>query len=257
MLSNIISITYIKKLVIKAMKEYEDVSCYLFGSYAKQTATISSDIDILVLFDKQKYSYEELSKVKNNLQNIFEKIHKFCKPIYGYTKNINQDEYILFRQYINYGVHLYGSNIALLMNQENIDELKRLEFSNYWTPMYLEKIQSINNLIDTDLEIDNHSIVWQYLFLITYWYAKAQLTLIDKQNSLNNFTLVYIYTELMQFTLTLKQKETLEYIQNQRDSYKDFTELESKNISFLQSFTLVKSMIKVENNKKRSLNAYD
>lgn len=245
LISKIITLTLIKEILVKSIGDFDDVSCYLFGSYAKGKPTTASDVDILLLFDKNRYDYDLVCKVQTQIHDGFKQINKFCQPIYGYTKDIDKDEYILFRQYVNYGVHLYGLDIKSIMKRESKEKLKELEFSNYWTPMYLKKIKLLDQLVENDLDIDDIvvTIKWQYLFLITYWYAKAQLTLADKQYSLNNFTLLYIYTELMNVCLTSKQKETLDYIQKQRDHYENFEDMQSQSVSFVQSFVLIKEMI--------------
>ena len=184
-----------------------------------------------------------MRKVQTQIHDGFKQINKFCQPIYGYIKDIDRDEYILFRQYINYGVHLCGLDIKSIMKHESEEKLKELEFSNYWTPMYLKKIKLLEQLVENDLNMDVATVKWQYLFLLTYWYAKAQLTLVDKQYSLNNFTLLYIYTELMNVHLTSKQKEILDHMQKQRDHYKNFENIQSQSISFVQSFVLIKEVI--------------
>ncbi len=247
LISKIITLTLIEETLLKSIVDFDDVSCYLFGSYAKGKPTTASDIDILLLFDKNRYSYDLVRKVQTQIHEGFKQISKFCQPIYGYTKDIDKDEYILFRQYVNYGVHLYGLDIKSIMKRESEEKLKELEFSNYWTPMYLKKIKLLDQLVENDLNIDDVvvTIEWQYLFLITYWYAKAQLTLIDRQYSLNNFTLLYIYTdtELMNVRLTSKQKETLDHIQKQRDHYENFEDMQNQSVSFAQSFVVIKEMM--------------
>ncbi len=61
-----------------------------------------------------------------------------------------------------------------------------------------------------------------------YWYAKAQLTLIDRQHSLNKYTLSYIYTELLQISLSKKQMRTLQLLQKYRDIYQSGAYLDSE-----------------------------
>ena len=246
LISKTITLTLIEEILVKSIGDFDDVSCYLFGSYAKGKPTTASDIDILLLFDKSRYSYDLVHKVQTQIHDEFKQINKFCQPIYGYIEDIDKDEYILFRQYVNYGVHLYGLDIKSIMKQESREKLKELEFNNYWTPMYLKKIKLLEQLVENDLNIDVATIEWQYLFLATYWYAKAQLTLVDKQHSLNNFTLLHIYTELMNVHLTSKQKETLDYIQKQRDYYENFENIQGQSVSFVQSFVLIKEMIGVK-----------
>jgi len=58
-ISDINSIDTIKQIILDTLKQYEDISCYLFGSYAKGTPFKSSDIDILLIFDKTKRDYKQ------------------------------------------------------------------------------------------------------------------------------------------------------------------------------------------------------
>ena len=53
---DIVSIDFIKKEIETILKDFDDVGCYLFGSYAKGTPTIYSDIDLLLLFARDRYS---------------------------------------------------------------------------------------------------------------------------------------------------------------------------------------------------------
>lgn len=244
--SDIISLQNIKDICRDTLKNHPDISCYLFGSYAKNKPTIYSDIDLLLLFDENIYDYKTICNIKNELQSSFKLINKYCNPIYGYKNNINNDSSILLRQYIHYGILISGQDMLPLMKKESQEQLKKLEYSNYWTPMYLKKLETIKHMIDNDLDLDDSSLAWQYLFLSTYWYAKAQLTLIDKQNSLNNFTLVHIYTKLLKINLTTKQKKVLSCIQKQRDDYKNFEYFTIPEISFLDSFKVAQDIMKIK-----------
>ena len=248
LISDVISVEFIKDTVETILHNYKDISCYLFGSYAKGTPTTTSDIDLLLIFDKEKYSYELIHKIKSKIRNTFEQIIKYCDPIYGYYDRINQDSHILFRQYINYGVLLHGLKLDAFMNKESMTELKQLEYSKYWTPMYKKKIVDIEYYIKQKINIDYSSIVWQYLYLVLYWYAKAQLTLIDKQNSLNNFTLEYIYVELLGTNLNKDGRNHLKIIQNHRDEYINYSGIELEDCSFIESFKFVQRIIKSNSN---------
>jgi len=42
---------------------------------------------------------------------------------------------------VSYGILMYGDDVALLMKKETKEELKVLEYSHYWMPMYLKKMQ--------------------------------------------------------------------------------------------------------------------
>jgi len=171
--SDIISLQNIKDICRDTLKNHPDISCYLFGSYAKNKPTIYSDIDLLLLFDENIYDYKTICNIKNELQSSFKLINKYCNPIYGYKNNINNDSSILLRQYIHYGILISGQDMLPLMKKESQEQLKKLEYSNYWTPMYLKKLETIKHMIDNDLDLDDSSLAWQYLFLSTYWYAKA------------------------------------------------------------------------------------
>ena len=227
-----------------ALKNCEGLSCYLFGSYAKAKAKQSSDVDLLLLMDKKRYDYRAVHKIQDTLEDAFAKIEKYCRPIYGYVENINNDSSILFRQYIGYGVLMYGDDLQESMRQETQERLQALEYSHYWMPMYLKKMQQLEEIYDTKIFSSYGSLCWQYLFLSIYWYAKAQLTLVNKQNSLNNFTLVYIYTELLHFSLNQEEYKCLELVQRHRNNYRKGEELESENISFYDNFMLIKEMFK-------------
>ena len=106
-----------------------------------------------------------------------------------------------------------------------------------------QKMQLLENLSKEKSLANDSSLTWQYLFLALYWYAKAELTLINRQNSLNDFTLIHIYSKLLKFTLNEREYECLHFIQVSRDSYKNGEYMECANISFLESFTLIKKML--------------
>ncbi len=81
-----------------------------------------------------------------------------------------------------------------------------------------------------------------------YWYAKAQLTLLDKQNSLNNFTLEYIYVKLLQINLNHDELNYLQIIQNHRDVYINYSDIELEDCSFIESFKFVQHVINSNHN---------
>ncbi len=193
LVSNVVSLYIIKNVCKSILGKYPDISCYLFGSYAKGNPNRMSDIDLLLLFDRDIHDYKIICHIKEVLHNAFLDISKYCYPIYGFKNNINNDSSILFRQYVHYGVLLSGQNILPLMKNETLQELKSLEYTHYWTPMYLNKIEAFKRIMKSEIEIESSSIAWQYLFLIAYWYAKAKLTLVEKQNSLNTFSSIFPY----------------------------------------------------------------
>ncbi len=55
--SNVISLQVIENICTSVLKDSPDVSCYLFGSYAKGTPKRTSDIDLLLFFDQDTHSY--------------------------------------------------------------------------------------------------------------------------------------------------------------------------------------------------------
>ena len=244
LVSDVVSLQVIKDVCKSILENYPDISCYLFGSYAKGNPNRTSDIDLLLLFDGEIYEYKIICHIKEALHNAFLDISKYCNPIHGYKKHINSDSSILFRQYIRYGILLSGQNILPLMKNETLQELKSLEYTNYWTPMYINKIEAFKQMIKSEIEIESSSLAWQYLFLIAYWYAKAKLTLVDKQNSLNNFSLLYIYENLLEMKLSLRQKEVLVAVQKQRDSYHNCEYFEVSNISIVECFDIVQDLQK-------------
>lgn len=234
----------IQKITQQALANKSDMSCYLFGSYAKNKATQESDVDLLLIFDKDVYDFKAISKIKNTIKNDFEKIGIYCDPIYGYVQYINEDKSVLYREYIGYGILLYGDDISKVMIQESREEQKQIEYEKYWTAMYFEKIKILEYLMKEDKKIDESSLCWQYLYLVAYWYAKAQLTLLDKQHSLNEFTLHYIYTELLQWKIDQSLLYTLEILQIYRDIFQDDDYFDIEYESFENHFKNIKKLIK-------------
>ena len=58
------------------------LSCYLFGSYAKGKQSENSDVDILIIVDKEQYEYKQITNMKEQIKNEFEKINPgFCNRI--------------------------------------------------------------------------------------------------------------------------------------------------------------------------------
>ena len=244
LISDVITLDKIEKIVQTALKDFEGLSCYLFGSYAKEQARRSSDVDLLLLLDRKKCDYRLVHKLQGILESAFKEIEKYCRPIYGYVDEIDADSSILFRQYVAYGILMYGNDVSLFMKKETKDELKALEYSHYWMPMYLKKMQQLEEISSDKIVSFYDTLSWQYLFLALYWYAKAELTLLDKQNSLNEFTLIYIFTELLQFSLNKEEYACLDLLQRYRDSYRSGEYMENEDVSFLENFLLMKKMLK-------------
>lgn len=86
------TIKNIQTLINQTFQNKTDLSCYLFGSYAKDMANEQSDVDILLFFDKEKYDYKQISKLKAFIKDEFGKRDIYCDPIYGYIQNINDDK---------------------------------------------------------------------------------------------------------------------------------------------------------------------
>lgn len=237
------TITEITKIATSILQEYTHLSCYLFGSYAKNSANEQSDVDILLFFDKKKYEYKEILNIKATIKSVFETIGIYCDPIYGYIQNINDDKAVLFRQYIGYGVHLFGDDINKIMIQESVQEQRQIEYEKYWRAMMFDKIRSLEYLVEVDQDIDESSLSWEFLYLVVYWNAKAELTLIDKQHSLNEYTLVFIYTNLLQIQLDNEMLHTLELLQEYRDKIKNDDYFDIEFESFVKYFEIVKSRV--------------
>ena len=47
------------------------LSCYLFGSYAKGKQSENSDVDILIIVDKEQYEYKQITNMKEQIKNEF------------------------------------------------------------------------------------------------------------------------------------------------------------------------------------------
>lgn len=233
----------IQKIIQQILAKKSDVSCYLFGSYARNQARQESDVDLLLVFDKDVYDFKFISKIKNEIKNYFENIDIYCNPIYGYIQYINEDKSVLYREYIVYGVLLYGDDISKVMIQESRQEQKQIEYEKYWTAMYLEKIKILEYLMKEDNQINESSLCWQYLYLVAYWYAKAQLTLLDKQHLLNEFTLNCIYTVLLKCKIDDSLLYTLEILQIYRDRFQDNDYFDIQYESFENHFTNIKKLI--------------
>ncbi len=241
--SDVISLQVIKDVCKNVLKDSPDVSCYLFGSYAKGTPKRTSDIDLLLFFDQDTHSYQAIFEIEEQLRERFLKIDKFCNPIHSYKNSINSDNGILFRQYVLYGSLLTGPDVTPLMKKESMEELNKLEYAHYWMPMYRKKIETLEWMMQSKMDTKESTVAWQYLFLIAYWFAKAQLTPVHKQNSLNRFSLEYIYEKLMEKQLDKHQRKALTILQKQRDDFQSGRYFSKTDISFEDCFTIVKDLV--------------
>ena len=80
-------------------------------------------------------------------------------------------------------------------------------------------------------------MAWEFLYLVVYWNGKAELTLVDKQHSLNEFTLIYIYTELLKKDFDHEILHTLKMLQY-RDQIKsgEYFEIEFESFKYSSHF---------------------
>jgi predicted nucleotidyltransferase len=233
----------ILSFVNEILYEKKHLSCYLFGSYAKGKENENSDVDILIIVDKKQYDYKQITKIKYEFRDKFKKIDIYCEPIFGYIENINEDKSVLFREYINYGKLLFGDDLSNKILQENAQERKHTEYEKYWRAMMLEKIRTLDHLLEVDKNIDDSSLAWEFLYLIVYWNGKAELTLINKQHSLNEFTLKYIYTVLLKKDFKKEVLHTLEILQNYKEKIRSGEYFDIEFESFTEHYAIVKNRI--------------
>ena len=109
--------------------------------------------------------------------------------------------------------------------------------------MMFEKIRTLEYLVSVDKNIDDSSLAWEFLYLIVYWNGKAELTLVGKQHSLNEFTLIYIYTELLKKDFDHEILHTLSMLQYYRDQIKSGEYFDIEFESFNTHFTIAKNKI--------------
>ena len=143
----------------------------------------------MIIVDKEQYEYKKITNIKEQIRNEFEKINIYSEPIFGYIQNINEDKSVLFREYIGYGKLLFGDDLSTVILQETPQEQKQIEYEKYWRAMMFDKMRKLEYLANEDKNIDDSSLAWEFLYLVVYWNGKAELTLVDKQHSLNEFTL--------------------------------------------------------------------
>ena len=246
--SDVITADTIRKVTMDVIGELPDIYCILFGSYARGCADKSSDIDLLLFYDREKRDCHFMKNISEDMQSSFSNIDKFCKPIYSTIDNINSDNSILFRQYIKYGIVLQGLDIHKKVENESVRELRILEYEQYWTPAWQRKMETLEYFEKEGMNIDS-KISWQYLFLLLYWYAKAQLTLQNMQYSLNRFTLSYIYEVMLHTRLNAEELEVLEFVQMKRDCFESACDY-AGNECFTEYFAIAKDILdKAESGK--------
>ncbi|MEA3456554.1 MAG: nucleotidyltransferase domain-containing protein, partial [Campylobacterota bacterium] len=212
---NILMVNDIKEY-ISTLNNKNILSCYLFGSYSKNRANLFSDIDILLIFDEIKY--EAVQNVISAYKEFFLNQGYICNPIYSYEKYLSNDSNILIRQYVKSGILLFGSKPNL--PYESNEELKQKEYEDYWRANYLRKVDQLKLIFDQNDYMGDYGLLeWQYIYLVIYWYAKAELTLVNKQYSLNEYTLHYIYQNLLNTDLDKKEIDLLYLADRYRSAF--------------------------------------
>ena len=181
--------------------------------------------------------------MKEQIKNEFEKINIFCEPIFGYHQNINEDKSVFFREYIGSGKLLFGDDLSNVILKETPQEQKQIEYEKYWRAMMFEKMRTLEYLASVDKNIDDSSLAWEFLYLVVYWNGKSELTLIDKQHSLNEFTLNYIYKVLLKKDFDDEILHTLNMLQYYRDQIKSGEYFDIEFESFKKHFEIVKYKI--------------
>jgi len=95
----ILEIDDIKNTVFSILKKYDVNYCYLFGSYAKGSATETSDIDFLISTDITGIKYFEL------IEELRNSLHKKIDAL-----DINQlnENFDLVQEILKDGIKIYG-----------------------------------------------------------------------------------------------------------------------------------------------------
>ncbi|MBO4830948.1 MAG: nucleotidyltransferase domain-containing protein [Oscillospiraceae bacterium] len=95
----VISRDELKKVCNDILSEYDVVFCYLFGSYAKGTATGTSDVDLLISAGVTGLKYYEL------VERLREALHKKVDLLD--TKQLLKNEELL-NEVLKEGIRIYG-----------------------------------------------------------------------------------------------------------------------------------------------------
>ena len=95
----ILSLDDIKKACNKIFPEYDVEYCYLFGSYAKNRATESSDVDLLIYSHTSGIRYYEL------VERMRESLHKKI-DLLDYKQLLNNAT--LLNEVLKEGIRIYG-----------------------------------------------------------------------------------------------------------------------------------------------------
>ncbi|MCR4673362.1 MAG: nucleotidyltransferase domain-containing protein [Lachnospiraceae bacterium] len=95
----ILSLKDIQTVCNNVFSEYSVDFCYLFGSYAKGTATETSDVDLLISTNTTGLRYYELT------ERLREALHKKVDLLE--TKQLLNNEYLL-KEVLKEGIRIYG-----------------------------------------------------------------------------------------------------------------------------------------------------
>jgi predicted nucleotidyltransferase len=95
----VVSQDELKKLCSEILSEYDVYFCYLFGSYAKGTATGTSDVDLLISSKITGLKYYEL------VERLREALHKKVDLLD--TKQLLKNEALL-NEVLKEGIRIYG-----------------------------------------------------------------------------------------------------------------------------------------------------
>ncbi len=95
----VLSVEQIKAISADVLANYDVKYCYLFGSYAKGTATETSDVDLLVDVPVDGLKFFELAEM------LREKLHKKIDLLDANQLNNNSE---LLHEILKYGVRIYG-----------------------------------------------------------------------------------------------------------------------------------------------------
>ncbi len=109
---------YITRIILREIKPPRPLSIILFGSFARDSASADSDIDIVIVYPSHKNKSlitKELSKAENKITSLFGnhlasvplKIKEFQKKLKGEDKFINE--------IVRTGKVIYGRNISELI----------------------------------------------------------------------------------------------------------------------------------------------
>ena len=97
----VLSVDEIKKIVSNVLDEYDVSYCYLFGSYAKGTASDNSDIDLLVSTNERGMAFFGLAEA------LRQALHKRVDLLNVEQLNNNA---LLINEILEGGIKIYGKN---------------------------------------------------------------------------------------------------------------------------------------------------